>query len=178
MRNTESNRKLVTRWWSGWQTDKIESWIEKMEAEGWHLVRMSRNATRFEFVKGEPRRIRYGVDYQTTQDDGYRGLFEDAGWELTYEGAGWYVWRKAYGADEARPEIYSDNQSRIDRNNRMMGMLFLVSFLQLPIILINIPQFRSTAFVWLWIVYLLLFVFIGYGILRLASANSKLRKRM
>lgn len=46
MRNTDNNKKVVYRWWSGWQTDKLEAWIEKMEAEGWRLEWMSRNAIR------------------------------------------------------------------------------------------------------------------------------------
>ncbi|NRF90914.1 DUF2812 domain-containing protein [Paenibacillus frigoriresistens] len=32
--------KKVFKWWSASQSEKIEYWLEDMEAQGWHLLRV------------------------------------------------------------------------------------------------------------------------------------------
>jgi hypothetical protein len=109
-----SKDKQVIKWWSSWNLEKIEKWLEQMESEGWQLTNISWKSLRFHFERGEPRKIRYGVDYQNKQDPNYVQLFEEAGWESVYSDSGWYIWRMPYTA--TRPEIYSDLDSLIAHN--------------------------------------------------------------
>jgi len=171
------NEKRVTKWWVSWEPEKIENWLEQEEAAGWHLQKVRRNVVRFHFQKGAPRKLRYCLDYQSDRDPSYKALFEEAGWEFVYSGGGWYIWRMPY--DEVRPEIYSDLDSLIARNKRVLSVLTVVLFAQFPIILINIfpfklfnPLLMVTLALYMMVVGLLL-----YGIFRIVASNRKLTSR-
>ncbi|MFX3636642.1 MAG: DUF2812 domain-containing protein [Candidatus Pristimantibacillus sp.] len=172
-----NKRKRVYRWWVGWEPEKTERWIEAMEAEGWHLTRISLNAIRFDFEKGEPRKMRYGIDFQNTQDPSYKEIFSDTGWELIYSGAGWYVWRMPY--TEKRPEIYTDVLSLIERNKRLMSVLVFALIAQFPLIVLNVPRFINFHnYYALWVIYFLLIGLLGYGSYRLIMINQKLKNKL
>jgi hypothetical protein len=82
----------------------------------------------------------YCVDYQMKVDPNYTGIFEDTGWEKIYSGAGWYIWRQTYL--NAKPEIFTDIDSMIDRNKRLIGVFTAITAAQIPIpiIVINIDK--------------------------------------
>ncbi|MGO4348464.1 DUF2812 domain-containing protein [Paenibacillus sp. MCAF9] len=171
------NEKRVTKWWVSWDSEKIERWLEQEEAEGWHLRKVSGNVVRFHFQKGETRKLRYCLDYQMNKDPNYVQLFKEAGWELVYSSAGWYIWRMPYS--EVRPEIYSDLDSLIDRNKRILSLLSVVLFAQFPIILINIfplQMFNPWSMIILGLYMIVVGLFV-YGIIRIVSNNRMLIKR-
>ena len=170
--------KKIYKWWWGWNPDKIEHWLESMEANGWHLFHADMGAVRFHFEKHEPGQVRYCVDYQDKITPEYRSLFEDAGWELVYTGLGWYIWRMAYDAE--RPEIYTDSDSLISRNNRLMGVLGATVAMQLPLYFVLIggtylARPFTAAFGVFFIVEAVLFV---YGLLKILKYNEKMKKSM
>ncbi|GGG76237.1 DUF2812 domain-containing protein [Paenibacillus radicis (ex Gao et al. 2016)] len=167
-------QKSEFKWWSNWAPEKLERWMEQKEATGWHLVRVSGNAIRFHYQKGEPRKMRYCVDYQNKVDGGYVSLFEEAGWTLVYKATGWYIWGMAYEGDQ-RPEIYTDSDSLIERNKRLSTTLLIVLFMQFPILLVNFGILSK--FPLIWIVYLVLFSFLTYGIIRLNAANHRFKNK-
>ncbi|NLN28787.1 MAG: DUF2812 domain-containing protein [Firmicutes bacterium] len=123
-----------SRWffWFGWATEKLEAWLEKEARLGWHLVWADRGLNRFHFRKGPAKQVRICIDYQPGQPaDEYWTLFQDAGWELVAEGFGYYIWRTEYeGAD--RPDIFTDVDSLIQRNQRIMAILVFILLCQLP----------------------------------------------
>ncbi len=127
-----SDVKRVFKWWWAWSHDRIENWLEEMEAQGWNLFHVDCIAVRFHFTKGKSRRMRYCTDYQPKIDPEYKNVFFDAGWELVYSENGWYIWRMEYQG--TRPEAYSDVDSLIERNKRfiwIISMLCIVVPLQL-----------------------------------------------
>lgn len=116
-------REVKTAWrvWWGWSPEKIENWLEEMAWEGWTLFQVDFASLRFKFSRGKAEKVRYCVDYQEKTDDDYMKLFKDDGWELAWSGAfGWHIWRKYYSGE--KPDIYTDRQSLIDRNKRLIGV--------------------------------------------------------
>ena len=79
---------------------------------------------RLKFKKGESRKIRYCLDYQSRIDDNYFELFKEDGWKLVDNKIGpRFIWRKSY--EDEKPHIYTDTKSLIERNNRQLEILFL-----------------------------------------------------
>ncbi len=168
-----SDTKRVIKWWSAWRPEEVEAWLEAQEAEGWQLVGIKGAATRFYFQKGETRRLRYCVDYQTKQDTNYIQIFEDSGWELIFSRMGWYFWRMSYSGE--RPEIYSDPDSLIERNNKLMTLFIILATIQMPIIVANMNLISKFPYVLL--IYAIIFGFMGYGIVQLISINKRLKQK-
>ncbi|MFD1885942.1 DUF2812 domain-containing protein [Paenibacillus wenxiniae] len=176
-----SSTKRVFRWWWIWQSEKMEEWIEAQEQQGWHLVKVKPSLMTFYFEKGNPRTIRYVFDYQNKVNEDYTALYEDAGWERLNNGRNnWYLWRKSYPADQpdARPEIYSDIESVIQRNDRMKKTLITVGLILVPILVINmIAQQLWQVRLALIVSYALTWLIFVYGINRLGAQNRRLRSR-
>lgn len=128
-----SNRRR-TRWffWFGWSPERLERWLEESAMQGWHLIGADRFLNRFHFERGPSKRVRYAIDYQHTEpSDEYWTLFEDAGWQRVVEGLGYYIWRTEYEGAEP-PEIFSDLDSLIQRNLRIMWILVVLLVAQIP----------------------------------------------
>lgn len=160
--------KKVFKWWSASRSEKIETWLEDMEAQGWHLLRVGQGGTWFVFQKGVPRKMSYCVDYQTKIDRNYMGIFEDAGWEKIFTIAGWYIWRKSYL--DSKPAIFTDIDSLIERNNRLLGVFSVLFATQIPLIfnLHNSPLLMLT---------LPVLVLLAITFYQLAAANKKLKNK-
>lgn len=156
--------KKVFKWWDGSQSENISAWLEDMEAQGWHLFRVSWNGLRFHFEKGASRKMSYCVDYQTKVDPNYVSIFEDTGWDKIYNGAGWYIWRQSY--QDMKPEIFTDIDSMIDRNKRLIGVLAALTAAQIPIFVINID---NAIFHPLLFLYIPLLSLLGVCLYRLCS---------
>ncbi|OCT15890.1 hypothetical protein A8709_09710 [Paenibacillus pectinilyticus] len=166
--------KKVFKWWDGSQSEKISTWLEEMEAQGWHVVSVRKNALQFHFEKGAPRKISYCVDYQMKADANYTGIFADAGWESIYSSAGWYIWRQPY--TDTKPEIFTDIDSIIDRNKRLMGVFIAVTCAQIPILSVNLRN-HIHIFLPLLIIYIPLFALLVACIYRLHASNKKLQAK-
>lgn len=177
-----SDVKKVFKWWSASDPVKIERWLEAMESEGWHLLHVGWGGTRFHFQKGEPRKMSYCADYQAIKDHNYINIFEDAGWEMIFSSSGWYIWRMPY-SDSVKPGIFTDVESLIDRNNRLISMLSIVLFLQIPMIAANLSN-ASIFTTWylpvvipLAILYIPVLILLVVTLFRLLAANKKLKEK-
>ncbi|KRE73825.1 DUF2812 domain-containing protein [Paenibacillus sp. Soil750] len=164
--------KKVFKWWDSSQSETITAWLEDMEAQGWHLQRVNWNGLRFHFEKGAPRKMSYCVDYQTKVDPNYASIFEDTGWDKIYSGAGWYIWRQTY--QHTKPEIFTDIDSMIERNKRLIGVFTAVTAAQIPVFMINI---KNTFFYPLLILYVPVLVLLVISLYRLVAANKKLQAK-
>jgi hypothetical protein len=167
----------LTKWRIGWTRglpERIEEWLESMERKGWHLVRVNLWGWRFRFDHGEPRGVRYCVDFQTEASPEYHNLLADAGWELIYQGGGWYFWRKPY--DEERPEIYTDRESLVQRNKRIMSNLGILAagwaVISAEDIIRNLSSWLGKSFF-----SLVMLAIIVLGIARLRHVNRQLTGR-
>src|SRR5690606_15627875 len=103
-------RKVKLSWM--YSPDKMEHWLESMEQKGFNLHRVNNIGNVFYFIKGEPRRIAYRVDYQRGPTESYFAIHREAGWKekfVSYSNLEkWTIWSKPYEEAEERPQLYSD----------------------------------------------------------------------
>lgn len=168
-----SQTMRAVKWWWGWEPEVLESWLEKKEAEGWHLFNMNAQIV-FHFVKSEPKKIRYCADYQSTINPEYKTILQDAGWELVYKSVGWYIWRMEYTSD--RPEIYTDAESLLGRYKRLMVILGVIAAMEVPStisVISNTLSYTSDPGILVFIA--MLYSFIGYCFYRLSSSSRRLK---
>lgn len=167
----------ATKWWWGWEPEKIENWLEEMEAQGWHVDYGIGLGTTFFFTRGEPRKMRYCADYQNKVTSEYSRIFHDVGWELVYSHMGWYIWRMPY--EEERPEIYTDMGATVDRNKRLMLMLGVVGMLQILVIgsLIGNPYADKSILRFILVANGSVFSFAAYCFYHLLESTNRLKTR-
>ncbi|WP_028549606.1 DUF2812 domain-containing protein [Paenibacillus sp. UNC451MF] len=161
--------KRVFKWWDSSQSEIITAWLENMEAQGWHLTRINWNGLRFHFEKGASRKMSYCVDYQPKADRNYASIFEDTGWDKIYSSAGWYIWRQSY--QDTKPEIFTDIDSIIDRNKRLISVFTALIAAQIVILITNINNVLFYPFLFL---YIPLIGLLGISLYRLVVENKKL----
>ena len=164
--------KKVFKWWDGSQSETISAWLEDMEAQGWHLLRVNWNGLRFHFEKGAPRKMSYCVDFQPKADPTYKVLFKDTGWENIYSCIGWYIWRQPF--TDTKPEIFTDIDSMIERNKRLIPICAGALAAQIPGILLNLHRIFLLPFL---ILYIPLLGLIGLCLYRLVAANRNLHSK-
>ena len=171
--------KTTWFWWWGWKPEKVENWLEEMESKGWNLYQVELASLRFKFTKGEPKKIRYCADFQSSINDQYLTLFKDDHWELVWSGAGgWYIWKKEYVQE--RPDIYTDNNSLIDRNKRLLWILSpLTALLAFLVVIFSThvyaPGYEVTGLSKIVAGVIIAEVtFFGYALLQLNRYNKKL----
>jgi hypothetical protein len=165
--------KTVWHWWTGWEIEKFENWLEEKEREEWNLSKVD-YILRFRFEKGESRKMRYCVDYQNSVEDNYFELFKEDGWVLVDEKiAPWYIWRKSY--EDERPNIYTDTKSLIERNNRQIRNVIIGVFISLILLyFVLIGNFDGTKLI--STVLIMSFVFYGYLMAQYYRYNKKLKQ--
>ncbi|MFA9558984.1 DUF2812 domain-containing protein [Evansella sp. AB-rgal1] len=162
-------------WW-GWNPEKVENWLELMESKGWNLYQVDMLANRFKFKKDKRRTVRYCVDFQPNIDAQYITIFADDTWELIWSNEiGWYIWKKEY--EKERPSIYTDYNSLIERNNRLIGMLkpmfsFLI-FIFLFLVFFRSNHVFINQLFWIYSVLITTYIVIFFQIKR---SNKKLKK--
>ena len=116
-----AERLVKYRFIWAWNDQKEEKWLEEMAAQGWHLVS---GGIRFVFERGEPRRMRYRLDYRASYPRGkdeYFSLYRDAGWEYVGNYFGWHYFRSP--AESAAPEIFTDVESRAAKYTAVLMLL-------------------------------------------------------
>lgn len=165
--------KTVWYWWWGWNPVHMEAMLERMEASGWKLFQVDFFGLRFRFKRGQEETVRYSVDYQPETDEDYLSIFEEDGWQMKWTGAGgWYLWRKPYTAH--RPDIFTENSSLIDRNNRLLSLLTPL-FYMLVIIFAFLLILGYEKFQWLIGLYVVIIALYIYMLHQLRRYNEKLK---
>jgi Protein of unknown function (DUF2812). len=115
-------KKMIRKTKIAWiyAPDKIEIWLEQMENKGYNLYRMSKLGNSFYFLKGEPRKVKYYVDYQSKANPQYFNLNMENGWKLIFTSLSRiqsnHVWSQVY-TDEP-PMFYSDKESKLKHAKR------------------------------------------------------------
>jgi hypothetical protein len=163
------------RWFWAWDDEREEAWLREMSQQGWHLQKVALPGF-YTFAKGEPRDYVYRLDYTRTlkKNADYFSLFRDSGWEYLGEMNEWQYFRKEALGGEA-PEIYTDNESKVQKYRRLMGFLLIF----LPIILINIINMSriesKTASASMWVNIVLLGVYV-FGMIKLYLRVEALKR--
>lgn len=136
------------KWFWAWQDEKEELWLHQMAQQGLHLQSVKLPGS-YLFEVGEPRNDYYRMDFITDRKDyeSYLQLFKDAGWEHLGEMGGWQYFRTA-AKDNAVPEIYTDNDSKAIKYQRLITIL--VVFLPIFITITTRPINSSSEFAGLY----------------------------
>jgi hypothetical protein len=169
-------------WFWAWDDENEEVWLREMAQKGWHFKSVTLPGFYF-FEKGEPREDFYRLDFFTDQKAkaDYLQLFLDAGWQYLGEMGSWQYFRKTASEGEV-PEIFSDNESKIKKYQRILLFLMIVS---LPIYfnVINLSNKHTSTFfseTFTFVMFLLMFLFMLlyiYGMIRLFMRVYQLKKK-
>ena len=116
----DRNVVIKSKWFWAWQDDKQETWLEEMSRQGLHLQAI-KPFGRYVFEQGEPKDYSYRLDFDKSsdKDSDYFQFIQDSGWERVAEVAGWQYWRKET-AEGRTPEIFTDNESKIRKYERLI----------------------------------------------------------
>lgn len=178
-------RKVKFSW--NYSPDKTEQWLESMEQKGFNLHCVNSIGNVFYFIKGEPRKIAYRLDYQSGPTESYFAIHREAGWNekfVSYSNIEkWTIWSKAYGEGEARPQLYSDRSSRLKHAKRI-ALTYTALFFPLVAFyiyfIINIIMTADTIQEWfLWNssgMFLIAILVFGSLIFRTWAYYTRLRK--
>lgn len=168
--------------------DKMEQWLEAMELKGFHLLRVNKIGNVFYFIKGEPRRVAYRVDYQRGPTESYFAIHREAGWKekfVSYSNLeNWTIWSQAYEEGQERPQLYSDRSSRLKHAKRIaitytaMFFPFVAFYTYFIINMIKSADTIQDGVLWnssaMFMIAILLF---GTFIVRIWAYYGRLRKR-
>lgn len=170
--NMSSRKKII--WWWGWNPEPLEKELEAMAEEGWFIEKVDGLGVYFTFRKQEPMTLCFATDYQPEATRDYFEIFKEDGWDMEWSGAnGWYIFSKAYAGE--RPAIYTDKDSIIDRNHRILKVL-LPLFIMLVVLFVTVvlPILRKPIYVGVYGVALALYTYI---FLQVWLHNKKLREQ-
>jgi len=122
-----AERIIKHKWFWAWQDEKEEQWLEDMSEGGYHLVSPGFFG-RYEFQKGQPQRVIYRLDYlaQNQNQEDYKQLFADAGWEHIGKFGGWQYFRKP-AENQGESEIFTDVSSKIEKYRRVLIILVILT---------------------------------------------------
>ncbi len=109
--------------------DKAEAMVEKMAAEGWKFYRFDKLGQDFYFIKSEPCKLRFVVDFQSEISEEYIALTKEDGWKLEFASVtkkdGYCIWSRVYDEDEEIPEIYSDSDSAMNHAKNYLKKMII-----------------------------------------------------
>jgi len=167
----EQNTIHKTKWFWPWQDQEEEIWLEEMSKQGLHLKKAHLGA-QYDFVRGELQNYLYRLDFQDSLKpkvkDEYLRLFTDDGWEHLGQMGGWQYFRKPVGTGGER-EIFTDNESKIQKYNRFMTW-FGLSYPSYLVVFIALWGSYPEWFMWLNVgiimVFSALWIFIGLKVAR------------
>ena len=164
------------KWWWSWTSEAFEQYLEDMAAKGYCLKSAQFGMMWLEFETCEPKKIRYCVDYRNKVEDDYITILKDDGWDYVAKNAGWLLWSKAY--DDKRPSLFTDPQSLIDRNRRIMALVVILLTLQGPNMMMNIYSRLNSmdpGIITIALIYTTLVGLMVYGVVRMLIENHTLK---
>lgn len=137
--------KRQFKWFTIFQYDKEQEYLEKMHASGWKFTRVSGLGI-YHFEKAERESYVYRLDYNKeglADKEAYVQMFADCGWEYLQEYAGYCYFRKATSEAGESDDIFCDDQSRLQMmervlKGRMLPLLIIFFCCLLPQFLINL----------------------------------------
>lgn len=76
--------KKVVKFFTVDNMEKEEAYLNEMAQNGWFFQKYK--SFRYHFKQGEPAKYSYAIDFKENEgdEDAYKTLFEDAGWETVF----------------------------------------------------------------------------------------------
>ena len=162
-------------WFWAWEDEKEEDWLREMSQQGLHVSSIGIPGF-YEFEQGFAKDYVYRLDYISDRKDysNYLQLFHDSGWDHVGEMSGWQYFRKeALNGEDL--EIYSDNESKARKYQRILLLLVII----LPLLINgNLIISRRDGMEVLGIIYIVFMLIYIYGITRILMRIGKLKKKI
>ncbi len=165
-------------WFWAWDDEKEETWLREMSQKGWRFKSVSFPGN-YIFEQGEPSDDVYRLDYFTKRKDmtNYLQIFEDAGWEYMGEMNGWQYFRQEAIKGEMS-EIYTDNESKAKKYQRIMMLLVILFPIFLNSIII-ISRGTSSGLIQIFTILMsMLMLLYVYAMVRLLHRITQLKKKV
>lgn len=186
LKSGEMKKKSPAAWITA--PDKAEVWVEKMAEEGWKFYRLSKWGNSFYFIKSEPCKLKFCVDYQKDIEDEYISNAKDDGWKLEFASVtkheGYCIWSKEYTDDEEEPMFYSDSDSALEHAKKyflsmILPMILIVAmYIFMLADLIFMSGFNGTAAQIIMLVFgAIVIIEYGYFVVRSLGYLLRLKKK-
>ncbi len=110
-------QKKVWKFWFGWNTEKLERWLENEAATGWNLSHADRGLRHFSFTRGAAFQVAYCLDRLSDNSESnhpqgraYIDLMKKDLWQLVSQSSPWCLWVKPYrGPRRVRHDLRQDD---------------------------------------------------------------------
>lgn len=174
-------RKIMYKWFSAWNFDKEERWLNEMAAQGLSLVSVGFCRYTFEECPPDEYTIRLELLENlptNAQSEQYIRFIEDSGAEYIGGIMRWVYFRKkkSLGAFD----LYSDYEYRIRHLNRILALLGVFEGLSVMYTALYLPKALEGGAraieIFIGVFYAVFLVFLTYGMLRLLFKRRKLRQ--
>ena len=153
------------------QDREQEAWLRDMAKQGLQLESVHPLCF-WTFRRAAAHDVVYRVDFGSGRnDDGFSQLMQDAGWTLAATSTGWHYWCTP-AADGREPEIFTDGASKVNKFQRLLGLLVCSAVPMFIIVVMtdkqSLPSKMSLpALVIISSIYIGYFLMLAYTVLRL-----------
>jgi hypothetical protein len=185
--NLPHTGEMCTYYKSFWvfAPDKLCEWLEYWEAKGWNLSRA--DVSKFYFVRGNARKVKYCSEYRKRVDQGYISNYQNNGWcfvtnqKINMRNS-CVVWAKEYQDGEPIPTLSGDRSVQIKLAGKIAmiygqcGVIFLVSFVLNLFVAFSQATTRSVSY-YLNAVFLVLTMEFGMFFVRSLRYYLRLRRK-
>lgn len=135
-RQLRKDGKTIKKIKLGWfySPDRTEEWLERMEMKGYNLYRMSGTGNTFYFLIGEPRNVKYSLDFQINVNDSYFEIHKSNGWKMIFTTSSKFIKHTLWGKEyfDEKPGLYSSS-SHILKQARNQCIFYCILFTPLLI---------------------------------------------
>lgn len=160
--------KKQFRYFTIFECEKEQDYLRKMHQSGWKLVRVSGFCV-YHFEKCIPEDVVYQLDYNrdgVAHKDEYVKMFSDCGWEYLLDYVGYSYFRKPASACDGNEEIFCDETSKRQMQERVfkgriLPLFAIFACLLLPGVIRNLlcgEMIIAACFGALTALYLLVFI--------------------
>ena len=178
----DKDRKVSHKIYEAWEYEREIADLNRMSEEGWQLEKGG--CFHSVFRKNDKVRYIYQLDYTPRLQDKerYLELFSEQGWEyINSTFNGWNYFRKPYREDLSEEEkvIYTDKQSLYEMQNRYVAMLrvfVVLACVMTPLYLFMGVMHREPAILIEALVFLVIAVFMGIGLLNVNRGRKGMKK--
>ena len=166
------------KWFWAWQDEQEENWLREMSKQGFHLNTPGFFGS-YNFEVGLPNDYIYRLDFVTSSKkdlDSYLQLFKDANWDHIGNMGGWQYFRTKVQNGE-HPEIFNDNESKIQKYRRIIFIL-LIYF---PLFIVNFNVLSKYDSLFISIIrffFFLLLILFSIGMIFLMKRIGELKKKI
>lgn len=164
------------RFYWAWEDEKEEAWLRAQAQAGRRLAGVTFPGV-YTFELGEPTDMVYRLDFFTGKDQqAYRRIFEDAGWEHAGAYGSWQYFRKPAAAGEDL-QIFTDRASKAEKYRRVLLTLVLAAALLFPTFFNTLTRRPGEIFQVLTLIVFLFEMLVLYAMLMLLRRIRQLKSR-